>query len=86
MENDMLEQYLCCYMNYQQAIWAELLPFAEVAYNNSVPSSTGFTIPNGHWPGLCPYGVTPSTHPSSVIINQLYSNTAEHLAHGLQSA
>lgn len=41
--NAIEEQYLCCYVNYQQMNWAELLPFAEVAYNNGVHSSTGFT-------------------------------------------
>lgn len=41
--NGVLEQYLRCYVNYQQDDWVGLLPFAEVAYNNSVHSSTGFT-------------------------------------------
>uniref|UniRef100_A0A670ZKL6 Gypsy retrotransposon integrase-like protein 1 n=1 Tax=Pseudonaja textilis TaxID=8673 RepID=A0A670ZKL6_PSETE len=41
--NGVLEQYLRCYINYQQDNWVDLLPFAEVAYNNSVHSSTGFT-------------------------------------------
>lgn len=39
----MIEQYLRCYVNYQQSNWADLLPFAEVAYNNAVPSSKGLT-------------------------------------------
>lgn len=38
-----LEQYLRCYINYQQDSWDDLLPFAEVAYNNSVLTSMGFT-------------------------------------------
>lgn len=42
--NSVLEQYLRCYINYQQDNWTDLLPFAEVAYNNSVHSSTCFTL------------------------------------------
>ncbi|XP_039222531.1 cation-dependent mannose-6-phosphate receptor isoform X1 [Crotalus tigris] len=41
--NAMIERYLRCYVNYQQTNWAELLPLAEVAYNNTLHSSTGFT-------------------------------------------
>lgn len=40
--NVMVEGYLQCYVSYQQTNWAELLLFAEVAYNNTVHSSTGF--------------------------------------------
>lgn len=39
-----LEQYIRCYINYQQDDYTELLPFAEVVYNNSVHGSTGFTF------------------------------------------
>jgi hypothetical protein len=38
-----LEQYLRCFINYQQDNWVDLLHFAEFAYNNSVHSSTGYT-------------------------------------------
>lgn len=41
--NAMVEHYLRCYVSYQQTDWAQLLPFAEVAYNNTVHSSTGVT-------------------------------------------
>lgn len=41
--NSMIEQYLRCYVNYQQTNWAQLLSFAEMAYNNVVHNSTGFT-------------------------------------------
>ena len=34
--NSTLEQFLHCYINYQQDDWVDLLPFAEVAYNNSI--------------------------------------------------
>ena len=32
--NQTLEQYLCCYINYQQNNWVELLPLAQFAYNS----------------------------------------------------
>lgn len=41
--NAMVECYLCCYVRHQQDDWADLLPYAEVAYNNAIHSSTGFT-------------------------------------------
>ena len=40
-QNQTLEQYLRIYVNYQQDNWAELLPLAEFAYNNSHHSSLG---------------------------------------------
>lgn len=40
--NTTVERYLRSYMSYQQMDWVDQLPFAEVAYNNAVHSSTGF--------------------------------------------
>jgi len=42
--NQILEQYLCVYCNYQQDNWLELLPLAEFAYNNA-PSTTTSVSP-----------------------------------------
>src|SRR5260221_1593331 len=39
--NQVLEQYLWVYMNYQQDDWATLLPMAEFAYNNTTNATTG---------------------------------------------
>src|SRR6266436_2328309 len=39
--NQVLEQYLCAYMNYQQDNWAPLLPLAEFAYNNMASATMG---------------------------------------------
>src|SRR5258708_18210684 len=39
--NQVLEQYLRVYMNYQQDDWATLLPMAEFAYNNATNATTG---------------------------------------------
>ncbi|KAK9406121.1 hypothetical protein NXF25_004895 [Crotalus adamanteus] len=41
--NAMVERYLRSYVSFQQTDWVDLLPFAEVAYNNTVHSSTGYT-------------------------------------------
>src|SRR6266481_600953 len=41
--NQTLEQYLRVYCNYQQDNWAELLPLAEFAYNNTPSATTGIT-------------------------------------------
>ncbi len=39
--NQVLEQYLRTYMNYQQDNWAMLLPMAEFAYNNAMNMTMG---------------------------------------------
>src|SRR5258705_3455379 len=39
--NQVLEQYLWVYMNYQQDDWATLLPMAKFAYNNATNATTG---------------------------------------------
>src|SRR4051794_20071163 len=41
--NQVLEQYLHCMVNYQQADWNQLLPMAEFAYNNTVQVSIGMS-------------------------------------------
>lgn len=38
--NAILEQYLRCYVDYQQSDWSALLPLAEFSYNNTAQSST----------------------------------------------
>ncbi len=39
--NQVLEQYLWVYMNYQQDDWVTLLPMAKFAYNNATNTTTG---------------------------------------------
>ncbi len=39
--NQVLEQYLRVYTNYQQDNWATLLPMAKFAYNNATNATTG---------------------------------------------
>src|SRR5258707_11181588 len=41
--NQVLEQYLQAYMNYQQDNWAPLLPLAEFTYNNATSTTTGIS-------------------------------------------
>ena len=41
--NQTLEQYLRCFLSYQQDDWAEILHFAKFSYNNSIHSSTRVT-------------------------------------------
>jgi transposase InsO family protein len=41
--NSILEQYLRCYIDYQQSNWSTLLPLAEFTYNNTEHSSTKTT-------------------------------------------
>ncbi|PSS36997.1 hypothetical protein PHLCEN_2v1139 [Hermanssonia centrifuga] len=38
--NQALEQYLCCYINYQKDDWSRLLSSAEFAYNNAAHEGT----------------------------------------------
>jgi len=52
--NQILEQYLRMFCNYQQSNWAELLPLAEFAYNNTEHSSTKFS------PFFANYGYHPN--------------------------
>src|ERR1700730_13558478 len=56
--NQMLEQYLCCYCNYQQNNWSELLPLAEFAYNNALSATMGvspFFMNKGYHPNISVY-------------------------------
>ena len=56
--NQTLEQYLCCYCNYQQDNWSELLPLAEFAYNKAPSSTTGispFFVNKGYHPNIAVY-------------------------------
>jgi hypothetical protein len=54
--NQTLEAYLRSFVNYDMSNWAELLPMAEFAYNNSSSASTGTT------PFYANYGYHPAGH------------------------
>ena len=38
--NETLEQYLCCFITYQQDDWTTILHFAKFEYNNSMHSTS----------------------------------------------
>src|SRR5258707_13439145 len=62
--NQVLEQYLCTYTNYQQDNWAPLLPLAEFAYNNATSETTGvspFFANKGYHPRLSTNLLAPSS-------------------------
>src|SRR5260221_2993916 len=61
--NQVLEQYLRAYTNYQQDNWAPLLPLAEFAYNNTASTTTGislFFVNKGYHPRLSTNLLAPS--------------------------
>src|SRR6266481_7382876 len=64
--NQVLEQYLQVYTNYQQDNWSSLLPLAEFAYNNATNEMTGvspFFANKGYHPSLV---VEPNVQVSSI--------------------
>jgi len=53
--NQILEQYLWIYCNYQQLDWSKLLLLVEFTYNNTPSSTTGvslFFANKGYYPNL----------------------------------
>ena len=56
--NQILEQYLRCYVNYQQSDWSQLLIPAEFAYNNIIHEGTKET------PFFLEYGRHPNAGPT----------------------
>jgi hypothetical protein len=56
--NQMLEQYLCIFCNYQPDNWSEILPLTEFTYNNSPSTTTGVTpffANKGYHPNITVY-------------------------------
>src|SRR5260370_12572090 len=72
--NQVLEQYLQVYTNYQQDDWAELLPLTEFTYNNATNATMGvapFFANKGYHPELTTdlTVVTTSTEAEQFIAN-----------------
>src|SRR6266481_5982963 len=65
--NQVLEQYLRVYMNYQQDDWATLLPMAEFAYNNAMNVTTG----------VSPFFTNKGYHPEFTADPQVETSSAE---------
>src|SRR5258708_205994 len=78
--NQVLEQYLHAYMNYQQDNWAPLLPLPEFAYNNIASATTGvspFFVNKGYHPRRTMRPIAPSLSSEAqhymVDLDQLHS-------------
>uniref|UniRef100_A0A803KEW4 Chromo domain-containing protein n=1 Tax=Xenopus tropicalis TaxID=8364 RepID=A0A803KEW4_XENTR len=75
--NQSLEQYLRCYISSNQSLWAEFLPWAEFAFNNSTHSSTGespFFVVFGYHPRVFSFSTTSSDVPAvDSLVNQFSS-------------
>src|SRR5258708_11811106 len=65
--NQVLEQYLRVYTNYQQDDWATLLPMAEFAYNNAMNVTTG----------VSPFFANKGYHPEFTADPQVETSLAE---------
>src|SRR5882724_8081904 len=73
--NQILEQYLHVYINYQQDNWVNLLPLAEFAYNNMSHSATMVT------PFFANKGFNPKLE---VSLEPVVSDTAHQVATDLK--
>src|SRR6266404_207945 len=65
--NQVLEQYLWVYTNYQQDDWVTLLPMAEFAYNNTTNVTTG----------VSPFFTNKGYHPEFTVDPQVKTSSAE---------
>ena len=65
--NQVLEQYLQVYMNYQQDDWATLLPMAEFTYNNATNVTTG----------VSPFFANKGYHPEFTMDPQAETSSAK---------
>ena len=84
--NQTLEQYLRCFINYQQDDWSRFLPLAEFTYNNTIHSSTGFTpffANYGHHPSFDPRipdeNQVPQAEDRITLIDQTLEQLKQHL-------
>ena len=63
--NQILEEYLWHYINYQQNNWVELLPLIMLVYNSAVSAVTSYTL------FFLMFGVNPNTVPQPKAISAL---------------
>src|SRR5260221_5105876 len=90
--NQVLEQYLCAYTNYQQDNWAPLLPLAEFAYNNAASVTTGvspFFVNKGYHLRLTMDPIAPSSSSEAqhymTDLDQLHSQLKASIAEAQES-
>src|SRR5882724_9012511 len=88
--NQILEQYLWVYINYQQDDWVNLLPLAEFAYNNtlhSVSMVTPFFANKGCHPKLevsLEPVVSETAHQVATDIKELHLYLCDQISHALK--
>src|SRR5258708_19407833 len=70
--NQVLEQYLWGYTNYQQDDWVTLLPMAEFTYNNAMNTTTG----------VSPFFANKGYHLEITLDPQAETSSAEADIHG----
>src|SRR5260221_758794 len=90
--NQVLEQYLRAYTNYQQDNWAPLLPLAEFAYNNAASVTTGvspFFVNKGYHLRLTMDPIAPSSSSEAqhymTDLNQLHSQLKASISEAQES-
>ncbi|KAI8402590.1 hypothetical protein FOFC_17905 [Fusarium oxysporum] len=85
--NQVLEQYLRCYINYEQDNWVEKLPNAQLAYNTAYNESTkltpfdanaGFT-PNAYYDAQEPKNVNPTAIIASDKLKEVHDELKTEL-------
>ncbi|KAH7461789.1 hypothetical protein FOMA001_g18899 [Fusarium oxysporum f. sp. matthiolae] len=85
--NQVLEQYLRCYINYEQDNWVEKLPSAQLAYNTAYNESTkltpfdanaGFT-PNAYYDAQEPKNVNPAAIIASDKLKEIHDELKTEL-------
>jgi hypothetical protein len=73
--NQTIEQYLRCYLNYEQNNWVKLLPLAQFAFNNcaSVTGVSPFYANYGKHPNIArdPRGIKPIAEKANVTVQHL---------------
>jgi hypothetical protein len=89
--NQTLEQYLRCFINYQQDNWVDLLPLAEFSYNNASSSSSNispFFANYGYHPRADFLGITKPTSnlPSAISHIDKIQEASQFLTMTLQQA
>jgi hypothetical protein len=85
--NQTIEQYLRCYINYEQDNWVKLLPMAQFAFNNNA-SATGispFYANYGRHPNIDrdPKGLRPIAEKAQIAVEklqELHKNLQEELS------
>src|SRR5882724_7004656 len=88
--NQILEQYLRVYVNYQQDDWVNLLPLAEFAYNNtshSVTMVTPFFMNKGFHPKLevsLELIVLEAAHQVATNLKELHQYLRNQVSHAIR--